>query len=451
MKKGKNSLLPLMVLLLLSVNATLGVLLTRQSSQALISLIQSRMLDISNTAAAMLDGDSLSRLTADDADTKEYQKVMETLTYFQDNIDLKYIYCIQDMGDGTFAFSVDPTVADPGEFGSPIVFTDALYRASLGVPSVDSQPYEDAWGAFYSAYSPVFTSSGDVGGIVAVDFSADWYDRQVSHLIATVIYMSALSLLVGVLIVSIIARRNRQRYRVLYGQLTALAVKVEELAREMEAEGPLSASEKETILHSIEGTRQVEDIDALGAKILSMQDEIRGHIERIRKQAYLDSLTGVGNKAAYLETVSRLGKLIRKEAANFAVGVFDMNGLKTINDNYGHECGDMALTDAATALKAAFGKENLYRIGGDEFIAIIARSDENEMPARFQRLEDELAEVNRKERPYALPLALSKGVAVYVPGQDADFQAVFKRADLAMYEDKRAYYAKHGDRRRKAQ
>ena len=440
-----------MVLLLLSVNATLGVLLTRQSSQALISLIQSRMLDISNTAAAMLDGDSLSRLTADDADTKEYQKVMETLTYFQDNIDLKYIYCIQDMGDGTFAFSVDPTVADPGEFGSPIVYTDALYRASLGEAAVDDQPYEDAWGAFYSAYSPVFTSSGDVGGIVAVDFSADWRDQQVSRLIATVIYVSALSLLVGVLIVMMITRQNRKRYRALYGQLNALAVKVEELAREMETESPLSTSEKETIRHSIEETQQGEDIDALGSKILSMQDEIRGHIERIRKQAYLDSLTGVGNKAAYLEAVNRLGALIRKDAANFAVGVFDMNGLKIINDNYGHECGDMALTDAASALKAAFGKENLYRIGGDEFIAIIARSDENEMPTRFQRLEDELAKANRKERPYAVPLALSKGVAVYVPGQDADFQTVFKRADLAMYDDKRAYYAKRGDRRRKAQ
>ena len=209
MKKGKNSLLPLVILLLLSVNATLGVLLTRQSSQALISLIQSRMLDISNTAAAMLDGDSLSRLTADDADTEEYQEVMKTLTYFQENIDLKYIYCIRDMGDGTFAFSVDPTVEDPGEFGAPVVFTDALYQASLGVPAVDDQPYKDAWGAFYSAYSPVFTSSGTVGGIVAVDFSAEWYDRQVSRLIVTVICVGVCSIVVGVLSVAIVARRNR--------------------------------------------------------------------------------------------------------------------------------------------------------------------------------------------------------------------------------------------------
>ncbi len=57
--------------------------------------------------------------------------------------------------------------------------TDALYQASLGKPSVDKVPYEDSWGRFYSAYSPVFDSNGKVAGIVAVDFSADWYDKQI--------------------------------------------------------------------------------------------------------------------------------------------------------------------------------------------------------------------------------------------------------------------------------
>lgn len=99
-----------------------------------------------------------------DEGTEAYESIMRTLTYFQDNIDLKYIYCIRDTGDGTFTFGLDPTVEDPGEFGSPIVRTEALEKASKGTPSADEVHYEDAWGSFYSAYSPVYDSKDEVAG-----------------------------------------------------------------------------------------------------------------------------------------------------------------------------------------------------------------------------------------------------------------------------------------------
>lgn len=145
-----------MIAFLLAVNVSLGYLLMSQAKKSIITLMQTRMLDISNTAAAMIDGDALERVTPADEGTQDYESIMRTLTYFQDNIDLKYIYCIRDMGDGKFSFGLDPTVEDPGEFGSPIVYTDALYKASQGTPAADDKYYEDAWGRFYSAYSPVF-------------------------------------------------------------------------------------------------------------------------------------------------------------------------------------------------------------------------------------------------------------------------------------------------------
>ena len=234
-KRGRISgLMILVIIFLLVVNVTLGFFMTRQASNALISLIQNRMLDISNTAADMLDGDALLRLNAEDQGSEEYQEVMEILTYFQDNIALKYIYCIKDKGNKEFVFSVDPTVEDPGEFGSPIVYTDALYSASLGKADVDDVPYKDAWGTFYSAYSPVFTSDGRVGGIVAVDFSAEWYEDQLKSLIGTVIIVAVLSMGIGIAIVVILTRRKRKQYGVLYGRLNALAGKVEELVKEVE-------------------------------------------------------------------------------------------------------------------------------------------------------------------------------------------------------------------------
>ena len=118
----------------------LGGVLMRQSRRAMKTQINERMLDIVNTASAMLDGDVLERLRAEDAGTPEYEAVLNTLVRFRDNIKLDYIYYVRDEGNKTFTFGIDPDPIAPGEFGSPVVYTDALYQASLGVPSVDETP-----------------------------------------------------------------------------------------------------------------------------------------------------------------------------------------------------------------------------------------------------------------------------------------------------------------------
>ena len=96
-----------------------------------------------------------------------------------------------------------------------------------------------------------------------------------------------------------------------------------------------------------------------------------------------------------------------------------------------------------------FGNAELYRFGGDEFIAVATGSTPEEMQQRFVLLDLELENAGRKQRPYPVPLSLAKGAAAFIPGTDSDYQAVFERADQAMYEDKRKYYETHGDRRRK--
>lgn len=101
-------LLVLMILFLLLLNLCFGYLMMKESESRIINLMRTRMLDISNTAAAMIDGDVLRTVTPADQGTEGYETIMRTLIYFQDNIDLKYIYCIRDMGDGTFSFGLDP-------------------------------------------------------------------------------------------------------------------------------------------------------------------------------------------------------------------------------------------------------------------------------------------------------------------------------------------------------
>lgn len=443
----KNGLLIAAIAFLLVVNGTLGFVMTRQAGRSLTSSIREHMLDISNTAASMVDGDVLIGLKKEDKDTEGYQTIMKTLAHFQDNMNLRYIYCITDAGDGNFVFSVDPTVGDPGEFGSPIVYTDALYTASKGVAAVDEESYSDEWGTFYSAYSPVFTSDGRVAGIVAVDVGAEWYDSQVAKLVRMVVIVGMSSLVAGILIFAAITRRIRLRNRTLSAQITELGGKVGDLMQEIESAGEPPAGARGA--SETARQRDLDDADDIGAKILSMQDDIREHIERIRDKAYTDTLTGVGNKAAYFEAVKAYDALIREKKADFAVVVMDLNGLKQINDNFGHECGDLALSDAAKVLKNVFGEEHVYRIGGDEFFVIIERATAEIVSGLFGRFDSELEAENGTQKQYVFPLAISKGAAIYDPERDDGFRSVFKRADTAMYDDKRAYYENRGEERRR--
>ena len=116
-----------------------------------------------------------------------------------------------------------------------------------------------------------------------------------------------------------------------------------------------------------------------------------------------------------------------------------------INDNYGHECGDLALIDAGKVLISVFGRENLYRIGGDEFIAVIKQLSDTDLDLFFRRLDEKLIEENKNVKKYKIPLAIAKGYAMYSPGNDKEYKQVFKRADQKMYANKLAYYNRYGN------
>ena len=206
--------------LLLGANLFQGFVLLHNSTAAMKTLIQNRMLDISNTAADMLDGDILKSLTAEDAGSEEYQTINDTLDYFQRNIDLKYIYTVRDNGDKTFSFMVDPAPEDPGIFGDPVVYTDALYTASQGTAAVDEEPYSDAWGSFYSSYSPVFDSQGHVAGVVAVDFDAQWYDAQIAKQRRSIVISTLISILIAILLVLIATNGLRKLVRSMTADLS---------------------------------------------------------------------------------------------------------------------------------------------------------------------------------------------------------------------------------------
>ena len=196
---------------------------------------------------------------------------------------------------------------------------------------------------------------------------------------------------------------------------------------------------------SFEG--KVSMINRMATFIKATTEELEEANRKLSELAVTDAMTSAGNKTAYIAKTRSLDEQIRQGTASFTVFVFDVNGLKAINDTFGHERGDLAISDTANVLKSVFGIENLYRIGGDEFIAIVGGMSQAELERVFRELEDAIARQNQAERPYGVPLAVSKGAAIYSPGEDGEYLEVFRRADTAMYQDKKAYYLTH-DRRK---
>jgi len=149
--------------------------------------------------------------------------------------------------------------------------------------------------------------------------------------------------------------------------------------------------------------------------------------------AYTDPLTGVKNKHAYVEAEFEYDTLIREKKINrFSVIVFDLNNLKLINDNYGHEKGDKYIIEACNLIKKYFPKSDIFRFGGDEFVIII---DNANYPDRFKLVKD-FNQVIDNRIGTKEPI-VATGMSDFNPMADNTLRAVFVRADERMYSRKR--------------
>ena len=173
---------------------------------------------------------------------------------------------------------------------------------------------------------------------------------------------------------------------------------------------------------------------SLSKKIHITQKEIQDFIEYIKKQAYVDALSLVGNRSSYVMKIKQIDL-----DSPFAVILYDINGLKYINDNYGHETGDKTIIAIADILKDTFVEESIFRIGGDEFVILLTQVDKDITSQIFISVVEKIEAFNElHELP--LEISVSKGIAFYDAKTDKSYEDVFNRADENMYEDKEEFY-----------
>lgn len=182
-----------------------------------------------------------------------------------------------------------------------------------------------------------------------------------------------------------------------------------------------------------------DEVGTLTQSFLQMSRELRTFISDLNSKAYRDDLTGVKNKAALTVFTRKLDDSIAssEETTEFAMVVFDCNSLKAINDNYGHERGDQYLQTACKFICKVYAHSPVFRTGGDEFAVILTGNDlinAAQLEAHFD------ARASQRNAVATHPwetVDVARGRANYDASIDANVASVMRRADMAMYADKR--------------
>jgi len=178
----------------------------------------------------------------------------------------------------------------------------------------------------------------------------------------------------------------------------------------------------------------VEPVLATIGFLLIYNEEAQAELHRL---ARIDPLTGVLNRLALDEEAARLFRHAAAHAGRLAALMIDTDHFKQINDRFGHADGDRVLSRLAACLgKRLRPTDTLGRIGGEEFLVLLAGADAAEATAVAERLRADVAAM--EPMPHGAPgITVSIGVATRVPG-DADVHALVLRADRALYEAKRS-------------
>ena len=161
-------------------------------------------------------------------------------------------------------------------------------------------------------------------------------------------------------------------------------------------------------------------------------------VENLNRQVFVDALTHVRNKGGFNNYIEELQQRIDEgEKLDFALGVFDCDNLKKINDRYGHDKGDIYLKTAALLICRTFQHSPVFRIGGDEFTTVLIGEDFAHLDDLVQQFEMSRQEVCASAANDWEQVHVSMGLAVYESGIDSSVSDTVRRADKIMYENKR--------------
>ena len=174
----------------------------------------------------------------------------------------------------------------------------------------------------------------------------------------------------------------------------------------------------------------IVDFDLLTSVLYFIQNDLekRRVMEQLERLSYGDTLTKLNNRNRYNEVRNSLKK---RPPEKLGIIYMDLNGLKKANDTMGHDYGDKLIKNTAKIFKKVFG-EDTYRIGGDEFVAILVDAEDAELKEKTEKLRRKMAEAD---------IEISIGSSWR--DENVHIKEQLHEADSRMYEEKKIYYQKN--------
>ena len=182
-----------------------------------------------------------------------------------------------------------------------------------------------------------------------------------------------------------------------------------------------------------------DEVGILTNTFKDLTDHLKTYISDLNNLVYSDALTSVRNKGAFDVYVRQLQARIDKHdpTLEFAIGIFDCDRLKEINDAHGHQNGNVYLKSATSVICQVFHQSPVFRVGGDEFAVILMNEDYRKREELMCLFEKQCADIRNVCDNEWEKVSVSLGIADYNPETDEYVGVVIERADENMYKNKR--------------
>lgn len=373
---------------------------------------------IAQTTASHIDRDEYRRLAESGEKTPYWDRLKAQFDLIKMQTGVKYLYALDNNVDGKIRFMVEGQLPDDDpamicQFGDVLEegsYTPGLFQAlRTGQATVGQVHQVEPFGAMVSGYAPIIGADGRIIGVVGADIGMEVLRRGMNRF-ALLYALFALAVAAGLsFILFVYTRRTVDR-------------PIDEV---IEAAGRL-------IQDDFSGKDFLAENKASTAEIKRLLDSFSLVWEKVKKA---DALTGAYSRAAglrALKTILDEGILAGPNCAAFV----DVDGLKAINDHYGHLDGDFAIKSIAEALiDGARSSDMVCRYGGDEFLVLFRNCGLNAAGASVARIQEGLVDLNRTAgRPYSI--SFSYGLVEIAPGRYPSVDDLINELDALMYEDK---------------
>lgn len=425
-----------------------------KSNQAMLySQYESSIGGILRYAAAEIDADDLAECMRTGVKSPKYHELQTALDKLKERLEIHFIYIIVPL-NAEPVDNVKNVIAGATQYEYEYEADEIVQLNSLTGDSYSpetAQKYLDAynsgqlsffeessqWGSDYTGLLPLFDSNGEAVAALCIDVdTAEIQAKLRNNMVEEVILIGML----GAIFIFIFFIWTERKVS---DPIELLETSVVEFASQCSNQKDPEALEIDVPL--IHTNNEVEMLaDAVSRMSKTIREYVKGIVSAERELARVslmvnkDTLTEMRNKNAFDAFIHKKEEELHGgKAEPFALVIADLNGLKEVNETFGHAKGDLYIKKGCQMICEIFSHSPVFRISGDEFAVILAEQAYDERTALISRAQSVFQDLERDE---SLPLwercSAAFGVTAYRPDEDCSFEAIFIRAEENMYQEK---------------